>query len=85
MYKDLMLPTSIPISLAAIICGFSQNAFRRHCLNAGAIARDELGRVRLDSLEIYLGHTITETEYLRADRRRDGARAAQRAYRRRAG
>jgi hypothetical protein len=75
------LPTTIPISTAAALCGLSPATFKARCIATSAVmVRD--GRVVLTSLERHLGRSVTADEYLRADRARDPARNYQRHYRR---
>ena len=76
-----LLPVSIPITTAALIAGLSPATFKTRCLRPGLVHCHDR-RVSLASLAAYLGHPITQEEYLLANRRRDPARAAQARYRR---
>jgi hypothetical protein len=78
---DPLLPATIPITTAATLAGLSPTTFKARCLQTKAVDTED-GRVVLASLERHLGEPITPERYLKADRARDRARAAQNNYRR---
>jgi hypothetical protein len=71
-----LLPSTLPVTIAAAIAGCSPAAFARHVL---PLIETENGRVVTRSLERNLDRIITPEVYLAADRKRDGAREYQRA------
>jgi hypothetical protein len=73
-----LLPSTLPVTIAAAIAGTSPAAFSRHIL---PMLETENGRVVTRSLERNLDRIITPEVYLAADRKRDGAREYQRARR----
>jgi hypothetical protein len=80
MPDDPLLPTTLPITTAALIAGLSPATFKARCIATSAVMiRD--GRVVTRDLENHLGRAITAAEYLSADRARDPARIYQRRYR----
>lgn len=78
--KFALLPTSVPISLAAKLVGLSAATFKARVLDPGIIALVD-GRVPLAALSRYLGEPVDMGRFFAADRKRDKARAAQRRYR----
>lgn len=76
---DHLLPRLIPITIASRLAGLSPSSFREQCLQTGTVATEN-GRVVMSSLAAYLGAPIEPADYLRAERSRDRAREAQRAY-----
>jgi hypothetical protein len=80
MPDDPLLPTTLPITTAALIAGLSPATFKARCIATSAVMiRD--GRAVTWDLEKHLGRKITTAEYLSADRARDRARGYQRSYR----
>ena len=85
-----MLPTTVPVSLAAKIAGLSQAAFVKRYVDCDLVEAKPArhgGRVlvTLASLEAALGREISVEEYLSADRALDGRRQYQSEYRERKG
>ena len=79
-----MLPHAIPSATAAMIAGLSPRAFRRRLVEPCLVERDG-SKIVLASLAAHLGRDIDAETYPRADRARDPARTAQRAYQQRKG
>jgi hypothetical protein len=80
--KYQLLPLSVPIATAALLAGMGRESFRLRVLNTNLVPLDEENRVPLAALARYLGGPVDVKDLLKAERRRDPARKAQRQYRR---
>jgi hypothetical protein len=70
-----LLPSTLPVTIAAAIAGVSPAAFTAHI---APLLETKDGRIVTRSLEENLDRLISPTEYLQADRKRDKARSKQR-------
>jgi hypothetical protein len=75
-----LLPSPLPVTIAAAIAGCSPAVFVRHVL---PLIETENGRVVTRSLERNLDHFISAEQYLAADRKQDGIRQKARSRGRR--
>jgi hypothetical protein len=77
--SDNLLPSQLPLTLAAKLIGLPEETVRRRACSAGFTA----GVVPLTWIEEARVHRqVTPTEYLNADRKLDGRRAANHRYNR---
>jgi hypothetical protein len=76
-----LIPSELPISLAAAIVGKCPRDFRSKVLKPGLVQLTARHRVCRISLGQWLGYAVSTERFLAAHARREPARAAQRAYR----
>src|SRR5437879_3196912 len=80
------IPDFIPVCTAARLCGMATATFKsvvvdEFLVEMWAPYADGRRHVRRESLESFLGHTITEEEFYEACQTRRAARDYQRRYR----